>query len=156
MPPGPTLMQMSTDLAFGPVMHVHCYFYIRRCNVYLVTHFTVSDDLRISQLSIVHHLHDLSKNIQSCWIVPHVTKILQNFWLIIVITAYLTVLLKAIHMNMQHSLIQGLMLYEIQLAQNICDMKGKSTVDHSTVTRWFNKFHSGCKNFDDQARSGKT
>ena len=54
------------------------------------------------------------------------------------------------------------MLYEFQLAQNavevtknICYMKGKSTVNHSTVTRWFKKFHSSCKNLDDQARSGR-
>ena len=31
---------------------------------------------------------DLSKSIQSPWIVPHVTKILQNFWLTRVITIY--------------------------------------------------------------------
>ena len=26
---------------------------------------------------------------------------------------------------------------------------------HYTVTKWFKKFHSGCKNLDDQVRSGK-
>ena len=28
-------------------------------------------------------------------------------------------------------------------------------VDHSTVTRWFKKFHSGRKNLSDQTRSGR-
>ena len=35
----------------------------------------------ISQSNDVHHLHDLSNIIPSWRIVPHLTKILQNFWL---------------------------------------------------------------------------
>ena len=42
----------------------------------------VSGEFGILQSSVVHHFHDYSK---SCPIVPHVTKILQNFWLIQVI-----------------------------------------------------------------------
>ena len=31
----------------------------------------------------------------------------------------------------------------------------KGSVDHSTITRWFfKKFHSGCKNLDNEIRSG--
>ena len=37
MPPGPTLMQMSTGLAFGPVAHEHGHFCVRRRDIYLVT-----------------------------------------------------------------------------------------------------------------------
>ena len=33
--------------------------------------------------------------------------------------------------------------------------KSEGTVDHSTVTSWSKKFCSGCKNLDDQARSGR-
>ena len=39
----------------------------------------VSGKLRISQSSVVHHLHDLSKSIWSCWIMLHISKILQTF-----------------------------------------------------------------------------
>ena len=38
---------------------------------------------------------------------------------------------------------------------NICCAKYKGTVDHSTVTRWSKKLCSGCKNLDNQARSGR-
>ena len=34
---------------------------------------------------MVHYLHNLSKSIQSCWIMPHISKILQNFWLTLII-----------------------------------------------------------------------
>ena len=44
----------------------------------------VSGELSISQSSVIHHLHDLSKNIKSNQIVPPVTKILQNFQLTLV------------------------------------------------------------------------
>ena len=54
------------------------------------------------------------------------------------------------------------MLYEFKLghnaadaAKNICCGKGKEIANHSTVTRWSTKFHSGSKNLDDQARSGR-
>ena len=38
----------------------------------------------------------------------------------------------------------------IELTQNICCVKGKGAVDRSTVTRWFDKFHSSYKDLDDQ------
>ena len=64
-------------------------------------------------------------------------------------------------MNVQYSLIWELMLYEFEQGHNsveatktICCVKGEDTVDPSSVTRWFKIFHSGCKKFDDQARSG--
>ena len=41
----------------------------------------VSGEFDISPSSVHHYLHDLGQSIQSCQIVPHVTKILQNFWL---------------------------------------------------------------------------
>ena len=41
----------------------------------------ISGKLGISQFNVFHHLHDLGKSIQSCWTVPPVSKILQNFWL---------------------------------------------------------------------------
>ena len=44
---------------------------------------SVSGELSISQPSLVNHLHNLSKSIQSYQIVLQVTKILQNFWLIL-------------------------------------------------------------------------
>ena len=41
----------------------------------------VSGELAISLSSVVCYLHDLGKSIQSCWIMLHMTKILQNkFW----------------------------------------------------------------------------
>ena len=39
MLPGPTLMPMSTGLAYGPVTHAHYHFCIRRRDVYLVMHY---------------------------------------------------------------------------------------------------------------------
>ena len=54
------------------------------------------------------------------------------------------------------------MIYEFELdhnameaTKNICRTKADGTVDHSIVTRWFNKFHSSCKNCDDQASSAR-
>ena len=52
----------------------------------IVTYLAISThrvlgELGISQSSVVHHLHVLSKSVQNCWIVPPVHKILQNFWL---------------------------------------------------------------------------
>ena len=41
----------------------------------------VSGRLSISQSSVDQQLHDDSKSIQNNQIEPHVTKILQNFWL---------------------------------------------------------------------------
>ena len=65
------------------------------------------------------------------------------------------------HMNVQCNLIQELMLYKLELGhnimnvtKNICCAKDEDAVDKSTVTRWSKKFCSGCKNLDNQARSG--
>ena len=33
-------------------------------------------------------------------------------------------------------------------------MKGEGRLDHSLVTTWLKKFHSGCLNLDNQATSG--
>ena len=70
--------------------------------------------------------------------------------------------LKTTQMNMQHSIIQGLMLYEFKLGhntakatKNIHSVKAEVAVDHSTIVRWFKKFHLGCKNFSNQASSGR-
>ena len=38
MLPGPTLMQMSTGLAFDQAVHGHCHFFVCRHDVCLVTH----------------------------------------------------------------------------------------------------------------------
>ena len=55
------------------------------------------------------------------------------------------------------------MLYEFKLGhntveatKNICYTKGEGTVDFDTVYRWFKKFCLGCKNFNDQVRSGRS
>ena len=68
--------------------------------------------------------------------------------------------LKAAQLNVQCSLIQELMLYGFKLSyctteapKNICCAKGGGDVDHSSVTWWFKKFHSDCKNLNNQARS---
>ena len=64
---------------------------------------------------------------------------------------------KAIQMTMQRSWIREFMLYEFKLGdniaeatKNICFSKGKN---QRTVSRWLKKFCSGCKNFEDPARS---
>ena len=41
----------------------------------------VSGELDILQSSVDHHLHDYGKHNKNYPLVPHVTKILQNFWL---------------------------------------------------------------------------
>ena len=38
-----------------------------------------------------------------------------------------------------------------ETTKNICCAKGEVAVDHSTATKWFKKYHSGWKNFDDEA-----
>ena len=55
------------------------------------------------------------------------------------------------------------MLYEFELGpndieatQNNCCVKSKGAIKLSIVTRWLKKFHSGCKNLDDQAKSGRS
>ena len=54
------------------------------------------------------------------------------------------------------------MIYEFELylkgtevIKNIYCAKYESTVDSSTVTKWFKKYCSGYKSFNDQARSGR-
>ena len=56
--------------------------------------------------------------------------------------------LKSTQINVRCRLIQELMFYEFKLAnntinttQNFCYAKDGSRVDHSTVTKWFKKFH---------------
>ena len=70
--------------------------------------------------------------------------------------------LKAAQMKVLSCLIQDFMLYEFRLdyktaeaTKNICCVKSDGTVDHSMVTRLFKNFLLGCKNFDNQARSGR-
>ena len=72
------------------------------------------------------------------------------------------VILEATQMNVQCSLIQKLVLYKFELGHNaaeatkkICHVKGESTVDHSTVTRWLKKLCLDGKNFN-QARTGRS
>ena len=40
---------------------------------------------------------------------------------------------------------------DVEVTKYICCMKGEGAVDHSKVTKWLKKFHSGCKNLDDQS-----
>ena len=47
----------------------------------------ISRKLNISLSSVVCHLHNLVKSFQSCWIMHHVHKILQNIWFILLIMA---------------------------------------------------------------------
>ena len=51
------------------------------------------------------------------------------------------------------------MLYKFKLCYNvvkvtkdICCANGEAAVDHSTISRWFKKFLSNCKNLNDQPR----
>ena len=63
--------------------------------------------------------------------------------------------LKAVQIKMQCSLIQEAMHCEFNLdhnvtkaTKNIYCVEDEGAVDHSTVTRWFKKFCSGCKNIN--------
>ena len=65
-------------------------------------------------------------------------------------------------MNVQCSLIQGVILYEFELGDNAAEVSknisyamGEGTVNHCTVTRSFKEFCLGCKNLDDQVGSGR-
>ena len=40
----------------------------------------LSDELGISQSTVICHFEEFGKSIHSCWIVPHVTKMPQNLW----------------------------------------------------------------------------
>ena len=48
----------------------------------------ISGELVIFQSSLVQHLHNLSKSIWSCQIIPCITKILLNFWLTLVFVRF--------------------------------------------------------------------
>ena len=50
-------------------------------DIYGNTALPLAPDLQNLQAPQVLHFHDLGKSFQSCLIVPHITKILQNFWL---------------------------------------------------------------------------
>ena len=70
--------------------------------------------------------------------------------------------LKATQINVQCSLIWELMLYEFELdpnaaeaTKNICCAKDGGTVDNSRVTRWLKIVCLGCKNLNNQAKSGR-
>ena len=70
--------------------------------------------------------------------------------------------LKAVQIDGQHCLIWEHMLNEFELGynaveatKNIYCVKNEGAFDYSTVTRWFKKFCLSCKNFDNQAKSGR-
>ena len=67
--------------------------------------------------------------------------------------------LKAPQINVQCSLLLEIMLNEFKLdhnameaTKNICFAKDDGATDYCMVTRWFKRFCSKYKNFDDQAR----
>ena len=43
----------------------------------------------------------------------------------------------------------------VKEAKNICCVKDEGAVDLITVSRWFKKFYSGCKNLNKQAGSSR-
>ena len=51
------------------------------------------------------------------------------------------------------------MLYKFKLGHNTVEstknISVKGEVDHNMATRWLKKFFLGCKNLNDQARSGR-
>ena len=70
--------------------------------------------------------------------------------------------LKATQMNIQCNLIWELLLYKFQVGYNaveatkiICCTNCEVPVDHNTVTRWFKKFCSDCKNLENQTMLGQ-
>ena len=44
---------------------------------------------------------------------------------------------------------------DMEAAKKIYCMKGEGTIDHSTATRWFKKFHSGRENLKNQTRPSR-
>ena len=99
----------------------------------------------------------------SLWYIYHVTKAVQAMESTHCAFLHCVCDLKAIHqVNLEHRLIWDLLLYKFKLyynsaeaTKNSCCRKGKDSVIHNTVTRWFKKFHSSCKNLDNQARIGR-
>ena len=70
--------------------------------------------------------------------------------------------LKTARMN-THQLIQKLMLYKFELGhnvteptKNICCARREGAVNHSSITRWFEKLCLVCKNFDIQTSLGRS
>ena len=61
---------------------------------------------------------------------------------------------KATQMNVQCNLTWKFISYKFELGHNTAEA-AESTVDHNSVTRWFKKFGLGCKNLNDQTRSGR-
>ena len=59
----------------------------------------VKGEFSILQSCEVRHFHDFGKNIRSYRIVPHVTKILQNFWLTLVFP-FQSILVDSIHLGL--------------------------------------------------------
>ena len=43
----------------------------------------------------------------------------------------------------------------VEATKNICCAKGEDTVDYRTVIKWVKKFHSCCKNLENQTRSSR-
>ena len=67
--------------------------------------------------------------------------------------------MKALQMNVQHCLIQKIMLYKFEWGhkameenENIFCVKDEGAVDLSTVSRSFKKFLLGFKNLNNQSR----
>ena len=106
-------------------------------------------------------------NISKCaclWCIYHMTK--TALVVVGVLTCYVLLYsmcdLKAAKINMHHSLIWRLMLYNFKLdyyvaeaTKNISRKKCEDAVDHKTVSRCFKKFCSDCKSLNNQTRSGK-
>ena len=70
--------------------------------------------------------------------------------------------LKTTQMNVQCRIIWELMFYKFTLGhntteatKNICYVKIEGAINHSTVSRCFKKFCSGCQNLDHQTRSSR-
>ena len=65
--------------------------------------------------------------------------------------------LKATPMNVQRSLIREFTPYVFELSHNAAKTtkKRESAVYHSAIIKWFKKFSSSCKNFDEQAKSDR-
>ena len=42
-----------------------------------------------------------------------------------------------------------------EVTKDICGEISKGAIDQNTATRWVKKFHSGCKNLNNQAMSGR-
>ena len=90
----------------------------------------------------------------------------QKFWNILVVRSRLWSVChvnnEAALMNNKSSLIREHLLYEFEVDFNAAEASKKigvtqreDAVDHSTLSRWFKKFHLSCKNVDDQVNLGR-